>query len=246
MKMNQLYLTTLIILGSHTFLQAMKHMACSKKDTTKHHRVEKQQQWKAMAAEVDSWTDALGLGIDSKIKDTVIVLNLLGFKTAQSCEGHLDQGLAHPWVSFDIEDTEIQALRNKYRDSRNAEDVLRQQREALDPEDTKKREAITSELNASYKQSNAISTEIDQLEHKKIAKLQDLITTFYKTHKHNSYDRILHLSPMVGFRLESIGGQWQIIQTSEMKKQKLKEYQDEMQLFTNFLIDYFFKNSASK
>src|ERR1700685_3524831 len=52
----------------------------------------KLQRWQEMEKEVDSWTDALGLGIDGGIKKTVIVLNLLGFKTQQSCEGHFEWG----------------------------------------------------------------------------------------------------------------------------------------------------------
>ncbi len=48
----------------------------------------KQQLWDKQAEEVDSWTDGLGYPIDQGIKDTVIVLNILGFTTRQSCEGH--------------------------------------------------------------------------------------------------------------------------------------------------------------
>lgn len=45
-------------------------------------------------------TDALGCTIDDGIVETVVALNLLGFRTSQSCEGHLDEGLAYPWIDF--------------------------------------------------------------------------------------------------------------------------------------------------
>jgi hypothetical protein len=42
--------------------------------------------------------DGLGLGIDDGIVDTVIALTAHGIPTVASCEGHVDHGLAYPWV----------------------------------------------------------------------------------------------------------------------------------------------------
>ena len=73
----------------------------------------KLEEWNAMANSIENWTDGLGMPIDSKIKETVIVLNLLGFKTAASCEGHIDWGCPHPWIDFDVYDEEIDRLRKE-------------------------------------------------------------------------------------------------------------------------------------
>lgn len=52
-------------------------------------------------AEVRRWGDRQGNGVDSLIVPVVIGLNLLGNRTIQSCEGHLDFGFAYPWVMFE-------------------------------------------------------------------------------------------------------------------------------------------------
>ena len=49
---------------------------------------------------IDEITDALGKGIDEKVKGTVYHLNRLGIITISSCEGHLDRGLPHFWIDF--------------------------------------------------------------------------------------------------------------------------------------------------
>lgn len=52
-------------------------------------------------AEVCQWGDPQGNGIDPLMIPVVAGLNLLGIKTVQSCEGHLDTGFAYPWVMFE-------------------------------------------------------------------------------------------------------------------------------------------------
>ncbi len=67
--------------------------------------LEKQKLWDAKKAEVESWADGLGRGIETHIKDTVIALNLLGYPTLESCEGHKQGDSDHdcyPWVTFEV------------------------------------------------------------------------------------------------------------------------------------------------
>lgn len=54
--------------------------------------------WQEAYTAVSRFTDRLGLPVDSGIFETVVLLNLLGFRTSQSCEGHLDHGAIYPWV----------------------------------------------------------------------------------------------------------------------------------------------------
>lgn len=49
---------------------------------------------------VSTFTDKLGTPIDPGIFETVVMLNLLGLHTFQSCEGHLDHGCPYPWVTI--------------------------------------------------------------------------------------------------------------------------------------------------
>jgi hypothetical protein len=56
--------------------------------------------WADGYAAVQTMTDALGMPVDTGIVETVVALNLLGFQTLQSCEGHLDHGTPYPWVTL--------------------------------------------------------------------------------------------------------------------------------------------------
>src|SRR5690242_14733922 len=92
----------------------------------------KEQQWQTMATHVAQMKDKLGRGIDPGIFETVIVLNLLGIPTTQSCEGHLDRAAGAPWV--DIGDTRTESR------SREAESPFRvaleaQQQHTQSPEE---------------------------------------------------------------------------------------------------------------
>jgi hypothetical protein len=71
---------------------------------------EKQNTWDRIRAKVDRTCDPLRMPIDEGIKETVIVLNALGFKTVGSCEGHLDRALLCPWVWFSLEGSQNQTL----------------------------------------------------------------------------------------------------------------------------------------
>ena len=58
------------------------------------------QKWIEISEKFSHVTDKLGKHMDKGILDTVVALNVLGFDTDQSCEGHLDHGLPYPWVDI--------------------------------------------------------------------------------------------------------------------------------------------------
>jgi hypothetical protein len=60
----------------------------------------KQAQYRQMLQKVSRITDNLGMHIDEKIKLLVVALNLMGFNTRQSCEGHTDHSMGSPWVDI--------------------------------------------------------------------------------------------------------------------------------------------------
>lgn len=55
---------------------------------------------KKIEDEVEHITDGRGLKIDNGIKESVIVLKLIGLETGDSCEGHIDRALPYPWVDI--------------------------------------------------------------------------------------------------------------------------------------------------
>jgi hypothetical protein len=54
-------------------------------------------------------TDNLGKRIDAGILETVVVFNMLGITTLQSCEGHMGWGVPYPWISIESD------MQQKYR-----------------------------------------------------------------------------------------------------------------------------------
>jgi len=62
----------------------------------------KQKLWDKEAKWVEKIADGLGKPIEKGIKEAVIALNLLGFKTACSCEGHIERARPYPWVIIDV------------------------------------------------------------------------------------------------------------------------------------------------
>ena len=59
---------------------------------------EKAQQFHEKLEELKTVADGMGKGIEPGIIEACAALNLLGFMTEQSCEGHLDWGEPTPWV----------------------------------------------------------------------------------------------------------------------------------------------------
>ncbi len=58
----------------------------------------KNTKWIKITKKVNSLKDALGMPIDSKIKQVVIGLNANGITTTSSCGGHKNRGVLFPWV----------------------------------------------------------------------------------------------------------------------------------------------------
>ena len=208
----------------------------------------KKQQWQNMEKEVASWGDALGLGIDPGIKNTVIVLNLLGFKTSSSCEGHMDRALAYPWVDFETENQEIVNLNNQQQDIVKRIDEKQSEIQKKYP-DLSLGEALrkeeSEELDAIYPELHAINDKIEKLSKAQLVPLKNLLADFYKNRSIDPDTMIaIHEIGPTFLRMYSLGGDWQIVRDDNERLKKLKEYQQEIELFADFLTDYFFSMST--
>lgn len=195
--------------------------------------IAKQHAWDTMKAEFDSWTDGLGLGIDPLMKDTVTVLNLLGFKTNASCQGHKDHGLPYPWVDFAVMDNDIELLYNEELDLLRK---IEQQRSQLVDQDRK----TSNQLDADYAKLHTISDNIEKAVKTKLISLQKLLNDFYKNRSNPDTMIVIHQINPTFMRLYSLGGNWQIARNDDEKAKKLMQYQQEMKRLTDFLIKHYF------
>jgi len=175
--------------------------------------ISKQELWNKSAAEIDSVRDRLGKEVDSGIRETIIALCALGFKTTGSCEGHLDHGLKGPWVDFGYYPPEISEKRR----------VAVRTNQPLDPQ----AERVISEISRELQE--------EQLQ------LISLLSEFYE-HRNVPFDEriILEFHGQDRTRILSQGVEIQHARVSSEQEQKLQKYKKEMKEFTEFLTRKFF------
>jgi hypothetical protein len=174
----------------------------------------KSQVWTDLQKRFHRTVDRLGERIDPGIMDTVVAFNAAGLYTSASCEGHLDHGLAHPWIDVTHEE---------------AEDIAQKIVELLN--EGKREDAYTQQLMKEHRQ---LLLQAEQ-------GLVELLNAFYQHHTFD-YDRHLIVWRFSNGkpRLQSHGAEYQPYRDPAKKAQKLKEYQDEMQCFASFLKERFF------
>lgn len=148
--------------------------------------------------------------------------NLPIYDTTQSCEGHLEHGLAAPWIEAQAPETPaIRTLRTQ----------LDQLTNTITLEDERRPD---EELKPLYQESRRLFGEIRRPQLIELQKVADLLTEFYHRRQQMTYERLLTIH---GNRVESQGAPFQEIIPSEERRQKLIEYQEEVKLFTTFLKD---------
>jgi hypothetical protein len=176
--------------------------------------------WEEVSCRMSLVTDALGKPIDEGIFDTVVALNILGFQTTMSCEGHRERGIAAPWV--DIEPLGIQELRTQI---------------------TAKQKEVNTEESGPKKLSKEALLLHAQLKAKQLALFQSLTKLLdqfyiyprgYIAYNQRLIPRLWGI-PAGRIRLEPMGTELQTIVPPQEKEEKLKEYQQEMNDFTTFL-----------
>lgn len=164
--------------------------------------------------------DRLGKGIDAGILETVIVLNLLGIYTTQSCEGHIDWGKGGPWIIIEEE---------------NMEELDLQVRNIFTQVHQEDRHELYDEAHKLRLLAKAKHTQNGK-------KLIEYLAQFYRG-REVPYDRHLIIQEVdwMGKNLVQCQGT-DLYETAprELRQQKLTEYQQEMHAFTNFLKERFF------
>lgn len=204
-------------------------------------------EWNALVEEFSRVTDAVGRYIDSEIFETVVVMNALGFRTVQSCGGHLEKkrGLLLPWVDFQAADPSLAALQEMNR--RCIAAVQQAHQELLHYQDGAGSETQIAQARrlmnerASAMQQVQRTIRLLQMEPRK--KLADYLSQFY-ANRAVPFDRRLILEGKDITRLHNQGAvDLYLNAPEETQRQKLQEYREEMALFTDFLKDCYFSQS---
>jgi hypothetical protein len=139
---------SLVCLDEGIFLPDDSQEAINMHDDLSTSPIDKHTLWSKKLLELECVRDGIGTGIDPGIKETVAVLQLLGVYTRQSCEGHLDHGIAAPWIDLESPDPMVQLLRASVMELCNKADALEQYGEEFD--------AVNDQI-------HALNTEIDRL-----------------------------------------------------------------------------------
>lgn len=185
-------------------------------------KIDKQKYWDKIAKKFRSETDGLGMEIDKGIFDTVVALNILGFNTYQSCEGHLgEHGCTYPWVYIEPEN-------------------MPEYPERPDTNDYDELVAFNNskEVRAYQKEATKIFSPIAD-------SIMNMLELFYKDHlpKRERYRLTLEFYPS-RIRLQpyfSPDEEEYRFPSKEIREEFLKETQLEMQKFTEFLKKKYFK-----
>lgn len=168
-------------------------------------------------------TDGLGKKIDKQIFDTILYLNVRGFTTTSSCEGHLDRGNAYPWVEFSLTtDSEFDLLNERKDELRNL---------LADTDNNYRSKKVLDKK----KEADILSDQLVNKNNQMINDLLKLLSEFYDTRKSDSDRRLIITSMVTHFRIQSQGGMLQKPRLKKDKEKYLGIYQKEMNDFTEFL-----------
>lgn len=187
----------------------------------------KNTRWAEIAKKVDEFRDGLDKPIDIGIRETLIAMNALGFKTRQSCEGHLDWGLAAPWVEIEVEG--VESLHEKAMEMFDT--ASNAQEDDHTPYDK------VEEL---FQEAHRMKAEARKPVLEKARQMMSLLGEFYADYL-PPHDQILMVDVYPhGFRVQNIGIELQQIADPETKQRKLQAYKEEMDDFAEFLKSKFF------
>lgn len=184
--------------------------------------IDKSQTWTELEKHFARVIDGCGTKIDPGIMNAVIAFNAIGVNTTASCEGHLDWGNAYPWIRSGV--TGVDDLENE----------LRQALKAYQNAASDDRVKLCDEY-------YAIATRVQKLHVQEELKLTKYLNAFYKQHEMD-YDKHLVIERTISGEciLQSHGANLQEIRDPSERAAKLKEYQNEMQTFAEFLKRQYF------
>jgi hypothetical protein len=205
--------------------------------------LEKQSAWESKLNELKEVTDALGEPIDAEILETVAALNLLGYKTYQSCAGHLDpERVVAPYVSFSPGDAPKlkfkgeAELRKKVAEKYNI-DVEEIKEDINEQANDEFWDTINEERYEPTNEYNEHKAEV-KLQREEVAKL---LTEFLET-RVSQNPQLFISSTGNSTRIDSVQlqpAQWRQLSVEE-KQELVRRAQEEMQAFEQFAKQKYF------
>jgi len=193
---------------------------------------EKTERWKRIEAQVDRIVDRLGLPVDEAIKPLVVALKANDFGTTGSCEGHIDNGPAYPWVDIESKLAESLATDRHYGELKQKYGKWKAGIASMAPEDV----AAYERLIDTMIRENAVT----------YRRLLDVLDEFYNVQASARHAPVVRLTikrgPWNQSRLEpadipfdpdgrNLSRSWSEV----VKKRRLPAYREEIRRFADFL-----------
>ncbi len=183
-----------------------------------------------MTERVDQLCDGLGKPIDSGIKETVAAFNVLGFSTVASCEGHLNWGIAAPWVQLENSET-LEQKKLLKKNQKQLHFAEKREQEGADEAELDKLFSQYHETRRQYETSNILFFNT----------VLQLLTEFYAQHNcEYQATIILQQFGRNGCRVISVGAMVQDVLPEQEREKWLVIYRMEMQAFASFLKQIYF------
>jgi hypothetical protein len=201
----------------------------------------------AKRLEIDKVVDVEGKGIDEEIKDTIVALNVSGFPTKASCQGHYGEeegGMGAPWVEVGAENEPEERFKNQNAIFQKVAEKfnmsLDEVKRSFNPDAYW--EAMKE---ASEQGETAEYQEWDKQNQVLLKRAQDLLDEFYREKKVDESLRLQLEEWVGGFRIHNGGEDYKDVEENMSEtekathKERLRLYQDEMKRFTDFLVSRF-------
>lgn len=201
----------------------------------------KQKKWDSYLKDFNRTTDTTGRSIDSGIKDAVIAMNLLSFRTMGSCQGHTDERILFPYIYCEIGGEP----KYHYKGEKEARKKIMKKYHINDWNAVYYKDEIWN-----YYKKQVINSLPYSNEYEKWAKMNEplgrkmkkLVEKFNKKIISNYKDRIHVVRTFPGYRIESISATNDENYTKSQKKKLVKYSQKEFEKFTRFLKEKFFNS----
>jgi hypothetical protein len=154
--------------------------------------------------------DRLGMPVDQKIRSVVAILRCFGFYTNGSCAGHMSRATGGPYIT--LSSVEGENLQEKW-----------------------------IKLEPGSPEHTAMHKEIVKVNLAERYRLERLLASFYDS-RHVAYDQMIIITSYGpgATRLKCSGIDIREIAPAKEKRSALKRYQDEFQLFAEYLMERYF------
>jgi len=202
----------------------------------------KEIKWIKLLNEFDKTIDNLGRTIDKQIKDTVIVLNLLGFRTMGSCEGHLSNNrLRFPYIYCEIKGEP----KYEYRGERSVRRKLIKKYNIKNWNVVYSNDEIWNDYKKQVIEGLEKSEEWKKWEKKNEPlgeKIKKLINEYNKVKISSKNNKIQVERVYPGYRIVTLMVENEENYSNKEKKKLIKLSQKEFKSFTEFLKDKYFNS----